>query len=102
MFVRDVKPYAVPASLNDLAGPATGELVLPHSVMWAPGDGLVDLDVPGGASLAYRALLSEGSLEDILRLVNADRLRAAWGDLLLPRRVRSLWEAAFLELRSRE
>ena len=102
VFLRDVKPYAVPASLNDLAGPATGELVLPHSVMWAPGDGRVDLDVPGGASLAYRALLSEGSLEDILRLVNADRLRAAWGDLLLPRRVRSLWEAAFLELRSRE
>jgi len=102
VFVRDVKPYAVPASLNDLAGPATGELVLPHSVMWAPGDGRVDLDVPGGASLAYRALLSEGSLEDILRLVNADRLRDVWGDLLLPRRVRSLWEAAFLELRSGE
>ena len=47
VFLRDVKPYAVPASLNDLAGPATGELVLPHSVMWAPGDGRVDLDVPG-------------------------------------------------------
>ena len=99
VYVRDVKPYAVPASLDDLVGPATGELILPHSVMWAPGDGRVDLDVPGGASLAYRALLSEGSLEDIHGLVNKVRLRAVWGDLLLPRRVRSLWEAAFPELR---
>lgn len=40
---RDIKPYYVPQSLSDLHGPLTGKIKLRHSVMWAPGDGIIDI-----------------------------------------------------------
>jgi hypothetical protein len=73
---------------------------LSHSVLWAPGGGRVDLDQPGGVGLAYRAVLNEGTVEDLVRVLNRDRLIAAWPDLMLPRRVRDMWESRFPELRS--
>ena len=98
VFFRDVKPYEAPASLDDLRGPAGGVVELPHSVLWAPGGDEVDLDQPGGVGLAYRAVLAEGSVDDQVRLLNRDLLLAAWRDLLLPSRVRELWEGRFPEL----
>lgn len=98
VFFRDIKPYAVPESLEDLRGPAGGVVELPHSVLWAPGDGRVDLDVEGGIGLAYRAVVAEGTVEDQVRIVNRDRLITVWSELLLPRRARELWEARFPEL----
>ena len=100
VFFRDVKPYALPERLQDLQGPAHGVVELPHSVLWAPGGGRICLDDDGGVGLAYRALLAEGTVEDQIALVNRERLIAAWPDLLLPRRVRSLWEARFPELKA--
>lgn len=98
VFLRDVKPYAVPESLDELQGPATGVVELPLSIYWAPGDHLADVGTADGAWKTYVAALSEGRLEDIIRLVNADRLRQVWGDLLLPRRVVAMWESRFPEL----
>ncbi|WP_370517475.1 hypothetical protein [Pseudactinotalea sp. HY160] len=100
VFFRDVKPYEVPEKLEDLKGPVGGVVDLPHTVLWAPGCGRVDLDAEGGAGLAYRAVLSEGTLADQVAVVNRDRLMAVWPGLLLPRRVRELWEARFPELRA--
>lgn len=94
----DVKPYYAPASLDMLQGPRDGVVVLPHSVLWAPGDGAVDLDVPGGTNLAYQALLNEGTPEVQVRLLNRDRLTEWWPRLRLPVRVRSMWEGRFPEL----
>ncbi len=98
VFFRDVKPYAVVDTLAALRGPAGGMVRLPHWVLWTPGGQDVDLDTPGGVGLAYRAVLAEGSVDDIVRVVNRDRLIQVWDTLLLPRRVRSLWEARFAEL----
>lgn len=42
-FVRDHKPYAVPVSLDALAGPAFGSVVLPLSVYWADEHTVVDV-----------------------------------------------------------
>lgn len=100
IHVRDVKPYAIPTDLAELTGPTSGVITLPHSVLWAPGDGRVDLDAPGGVALAYRAVLAEGTLEDQARLLNAALLRTVWTQLLLPRRVRDLWENRFPQLRA--
>ncbi|SPT53653.1 Uncharacterised protein [Actinomyces bovis] len=100
VFFRDVRPYAVPESLEDLKGPVGGVVELPHAVLWAPGDGRVDLDEEGGVGLAYRAVIAEGTVADQVAILNRDLLLAAWPELLLPRRVRALWEARFPSLRA--
>ncbi len=100
VYFRDVKPYAVVDSLDQLHGPAGGVVELSHSVLWAPGGGRVDLDRPGGVGLAYRAVLAEGAVEDLVHVLNPDRLIAVWRDLMLPRRVREMWESRFPELRA--
>lgn len=98
VFFRDMKPYEVPRSLDDLKGPSGDIVELPHTVLWAPGGGHVDLDAEGGVNLAYRAVLAEGTVADQVAVVNRDRLVAVWPELLLPRRVRQLWEDRFPEL----
>lgn len=101
VFFRNVKPYAVPESLDELRGPPGGVIELPHTVLWAPGGGRVDLDEEGGVGLAYRAVVAEGTVADQVAVLNRDRLSAVWQELLLPRRPRELWEARFPELRTR-
>ena len=99
VFFRDVKPYAIVDDLAQLRGPASGVVELSHSVLWAPGGPSVDLDEPGGRGLAYRAVLAEGTVEDLEQILNRDQLIAVWSELLLPRRVREMWESRFPELR---
>mgnify|MGYP001015265993 CR=1 FL=1 len=100
VFFRDVKPYDSPDRLDALKGPASGVVHLPHTVLWAPGDGRVDLDEEGGIGLVYRVMLAEGTAAEQAAIVNRDRLVEVWSDLLLPRRVRDLWENRFPELRA--
>ncbi len=98
VYFRDVKPYAIVDDLDQLHGPVGGVVELSHSVFWAPGGPLVDLDEPGGRGLAYRAVLSEGTVEDLEQVLNREQLVAVWPELMLPRRVRQLWESRFPEL----
>ena len=90
VYLRDVKPYAVVDSLDELNGPMGGVVELSHSVLWAPGAGRVDLDEPGGVGLAYGAVLAEGAVEDLVQVLNPGRLIEVWPDLMLPRRVRDM------------
>lgn len=99
VFFRDIKPYEAPDDLSELHGPAGGVVELSHSVLWAPGGGRVNLDEPGGIQMAYQALLSEGAVADQVAGLNRDRLIEVWPELMLPRRVRELWEGRFPELR---
>ena len=99
VFFRDVKPYEAPVDLAQLRGPAGGVIELSHSVLWAPGGGDVDLDEPGAIHMAYQALLSEGTVADQIAGLNRARLVEVWPELMLPRRVRVLWETRFPELR---
>lgn len=100
VFFRDVKPYAIVEDLDQLRGPAGGVVELSHSVLWAPGGGRVDLDRPGELRMAYRAVLNEGTVEDLVNVLNRGRLIAVWPELLLPFRVLEMWESRFPELRS--
>lgn len=94
----DLKPYAFPASLQELHGPEAGEIELPLHILWSPGSKMVSLDTSSGRSRAYQAVLSEGSAEDICRFVNSDALIGIWPDLDLPIQVAKGWEARFPEL----
>jgi len=98
VFYRDIKPYHAPRSLIDLKGPPCGVLKMPHSLLWNSMDS-VDLDIPGGIAMAYQAILSEGTPEEQERLLNREVLLQYWHDLMLPVRVRTLWETRFPALR---
>ncbi|MEO8906882.1 MAG: recombinase family protein [Microbacteriaceae bacterium] len=98
VFFRDTKPYEAPASLDELKGPARGVLELPHSVYWGP-ERTVDLDTPAGIRKTYQSTLSEGTAQEQARLLNRDVLLREWGELVVPDRVRVLWESRFPELR---
>ena len=60
-------------------------------MLWAPGGGLVDLDASWALRMAYRAVLNEGTVEDLVRVLNRDVLIAVWPELLLPLRVLAMW-----------
>ncbi|AQX81361.1 hypothetical protein BWO91_16580 [Plantibacter flavus] len=94
VFYEDIKPYDVPASLDELHGPEHGLLDLPITVYWGPAS-IVDLDTPGGIAKAYQAVLREGRVSDQITLLNQRRLVQVWPELLLPTRVRELWETRF-------
>ena len=99
VFYRDVKPYDAPARLDELIGPRSGQLTLPHHIYWGPQKS-VDLDTEGGIVKAYQAVLREGSTTDQVQLLNRDRLIEIWQELALPGQVRELWESRFPELAS--
>ena len=97
VFYRDIKPYDVPARLEELHGPRSGRMELPPNVYWGPLT-TVDLDILSGVVKAYQATLREGRVVDQVELLNRDLLVEVWSELLLPARVRDLWESRFPEL----
>jgi hypothetical protein len=97
VFYRDIKPYDVPDQLEQLHGPRSGRMELPRNVYWGP-EAVVDLDTVGGVMKAYQAALREGRVIDQVELLNRDLLIEVWGDLMLPSRLRELWESRFPEL----
>jgi hypothetical protein len=90
-----VRPHVLPASLDELAGPAVGEMVLPARLDWGPerSYSLTDLS---DARLLYERVIREAlNVEDLRAFLNRDLLLRLWPDLFLPAQVRSLWERAF-------
>ena len=97
VLYQDIKPYDVPQSLDALRGPESGVLSLPQHVYWGP-DPNADLSTLAGVTKAYQAILREGAGDTQEQLLNKALLLRSWGELLLPVRVRALWEGAFPEL----
>lgn len=83
--------------MDHLRGPRRGELRLPSNVYWGP-DHTFDLGDRSDLVEAYQATLREGRSVDQTSILNADLLREVWAELMLPVRVRSLWEERFPEL----
>lgn len=96
--VADVKPYAVPARLDDLQGPDHGVVTLPRDVAWS-GRREYDLDDDYDRAAMYKVVLEEGQEADLRRLLNWQLLRRDWRSLFPARQVRALWENRFPELR---
>lgn len=97
VLYKDIVPYDVPSSLDALRGPAAGLLELPITVHWGPRR-VFDLDRPGLRHAAYRAIVREGTPADQEALLNAELLKRAWAELILPERCCTLWETKFPEL----
>ena len=78
VFFRDVKPYAIVDRLDQLRGPAGGTVELSHSVLWAPGGGLVDLEfLIHFMQLRDRRGLAPGLGDALGQLVEAGSLTAS-------------------------
>lgn len=97
VLIRDVIPYEVVGSLDALQGPGEGVLRLPHHVYWGP-QAECDLGQTEGVFKAYQAILREGTRADQEQLLNAGLLVTVWDELMLPVRVRDLWENKFPQL----
>lgn len=97
VFYRDIKPYDAPARLDELRGPRSGHLELPLNVYWGPA---YSFDLANGSDVveAYQATLREGRVIDQVQLLNKDLLIEIWPELILPVRVRDLWEQRFPEV----
>jgi hypothetical protein len=97
VFYRDIKPYDAPDQLEQLQGPRNGPLDVPINVYWGPRH-TFDLDNESDVIQAYQAALREGRVIDQEKLLNQALLVEIWPELMLPVRVRELWEGRFHEL----
>jgi hypothetical protein len=94
-----VRPYAVPDSLDELTGPTRGVVELPGHLDWGPHREY-DLDEFSDSRLLYMRVIRESThVEDLRRFLNAQVLVRLWPQLVLPARVRALWQDRFPSLR---
>ncbi|MEJ1116830.1 transcriptional regulator [Paenarthrobacter sp. CCNWLY172] len=100
VLIQDVIPYEVAESLEAMQGPGEGVLTLPQHVYWGP-QADCDLGQREGVYKAYQAILREGTRAEQVQLLNADLLLKVWSELMLPVRVRDLWEKKFPQLAQR-
>jgi hypothetical protein len=90
----------VPASLDDLRGPASGVEELPVRLYWSAGSRQFDLADPDQVTALCEAVIDAATaIGDITRYLNADLLVRAWPALGMDRVRRDAWESRFPVLR---
>lgn len=98
--MADLRPFAVPSTLDELRGRADAVFELPLDVYWGPRRPPFDMTVPADVRRAYSEIISHGDPELQDRLLNRELLVEHWPELYLDRRnVRPTWEMRFPELR---
>ena len=86
------KPVWVPDRLPRLdAADALARVELPVHLNWSAPGRVFDLRSRADRARVYEAVLQEGRPADILAYVDGALLTDLWGDLVLPRAVRSAW-----------
>lgn len=95
----DNRPYTVPDTLDELAGPTSGHVTLPLILDWSEQH-TYNLDEPAELGLMYERVIREApSVHELRQYLNAGILRQVWPRLFLPGHVHRLWEGRFPELR---
>jgi hypothetical protein len=93
------RPYVLPESLGELAGPLTGVIRLPLRLDWSEQTEF-HLDDPAERNVMYERVIREATqVNDLRSYINGEVLRQVWGRLFLPHRVRRIWEDRFPDLR---
>lgn len=92
------RPYTVPDTLEELTGPTRGVVELPGHLDWGPRR-VYKLDDFSDTRLLYIRVIRESThVADLRRFLNAQVLMWLWPQLVLPPRVRALWEDRFPSL----
>ena len=95
----DNRPYLLPETLGELAGPLTGVVLLPSRLDWSERTRF-RLDDPAERNVMYERVIREATrAEDLRAYLNEQVLRQAWSQLFLPARARRTWEDRFPDLR---
>ena len=94
LHYRDVKPFAMPRSLDELHGPATGVIILPIWADWAPGERAYDVATPQRRH-AYEQIIGEGTRQLQDDLLNPWLLEDSWPILGMDMKIRDAWEERF-------
>jgi hypothetical protein len=90
----------VPASLDDLRGPASGVEELPVRLYWSAGSRQFDLADPDQVTALCEAVIDTATaIGDITRYLNGALLVRAWPALGMDRVKRDAWESRFPVLR---
>lgn len=90
--------FVVADSLDDLHGPATGEVTLPNHLLWNPSRPFDVSDDKRLRSLLRIVLRDARSQEHLRAFVDRDGLVRLWAHLGLPTYIRHAWEERFPEL----
>ena len=99
---RQLKPFCLPISLDDLSGPHTGILRLPTiHLCWSPGDHVFDLARLGDALTVYQCVIAEGTTQEQHEYLNHALLIELWPHLHLDVRIIAAWENTFDSLRGK-
>lgn len=93
----DTIPYDTPASLEDLAGPRVGVVLVAAHIDTSP-DPTYDVADPSMRWSLYSAVVRDGLVGEQVALLDRAWLLELWPDLNLPVRCRELWESRFPEL----
>lgn len=89
---RPGRRAVVAPDLNELHGPTSGTIELPHRLFWYP-DRRFDLNDPAYLRWMYQLVLREAITVDELRTwLDKQTLIQLWPDLHLPRGIRRAWE----------
>lgn len=97
----DRKPYVVAERLEDLTGPTTGTVTLPHHLDWS-GRADYDLDRPKRLASMYKTVLNEAAkVQDLRDWIDQRKLVELWPRIWLPVQLRDRWESRFPELGAR-
>lgn len=93
------RPYLVPDTLDELAGPVAGAIRLPLRLDWTERAEF-HLDDPAERNVLYERVIREATRVDDLRAyLNGLVLCRVWRELFLPARVQRNWEERFPDLR---
>jgi hypothetical protein len=92
----------LPSSLDDLRGPAAGEVELPLHVAWS-GRRVYDVSQEDQRLVLYALLLAEAQREDLEQFVHRESLVSMWPRLrrLLGPHARREWERQLITSASR-
>ncbi|MCS6711719.1 transcriptional regulator [Brachybacterium sp. EF45031] len=95
---RDIKPYSIVDSLDELTGPSAGQITLPVDVHWSGPRSTFDVQDRDDLQQAYQSILSNGRREHLVEFLHKDLLLTVWPVLALDRRVLDLWCDRFPEI----
>ncbi len=89
------RPVITPGSLSELSLPphrAFATVILGLHLQWSPRGRAFDLGDRGERARAYEAVLREGTMADISKIVDGNLLYDLWEDLVLPDAIRACWQ----------
>ncbi|MBK3565986.1 hypothetical protein JHN47_19850 [Streptomyces sp. MBT62] len=97
----EIRPYTVPETLEELAGPTAGVVILLTVLDWTPKR-VYDLSDDVDLQMFYETVIREAiHAGELRKFLDPVLLSVVWQRLWLPPRARLMWEGRFPQLARR-